>query len=370
MNVPFVDLVALHEDVKHSMNRALLTVAAEGSYILGKHVERFESSFAVYSGTKYGIGVANGTEAILLVLRALDIGPGDEVITTPYSFIATALPITYAGATPVFADIEPNTYTIDPELVEAKITKKTRAIIAVALYGQSPLLSQLSRIAKSHGVPLIIDAAQAHGALYKGKPIAAWAHTSTFSFYPAKNLGAYGDGGAITTNSASLDKKLRILRNVGRDGWYVHVAKGYNSRLDNIQAAILNIKLKKLDKWNAMRLTAARRYEQLLSHLPITLPQSTGDGHHVYHLYVIRSKNRDELQKHLAKHNIASGVHYPIPIHLQPAYRELGYKRGDFPQSEVASRNVLSLPFFPHMKKEQQEYVADVMTKYFSKGKK
>lgn len=366
MKVPFVDLPSMHQDVATEVEKAMLTIARNGHYILGDAVEKFEKSFARYCATPYCVGVASGTDGLLLALRSLNIGPGDEVITTPHTFIASALPISYVGARVVLADIDPQTYNIDPSEVEKKITNKTKAIIAVALYGQPPDMKRLRKIAKKHSIKLIIDACQAHGATYDGNPIATLADITVFSFYPTKNLGAYGDGGAVVTSSKRIFSHVQLLRNVGRGGWYEHIEKGYNSRLDALQAAILSVKLKKLPAWIKMRQKVAATYDRLLTQAGEKPPYVDPAGSHVYYLYIVETDRRKDFIAYLKKHGIDSMVHYPIPVHLQPAYKELGLKQGSFPHSEHAADSVVSLPFFPHMKPEQQQYVVDVVSRYRS----
>lgn len=367
MNIPFIDLPGLHKAQKKEIESALLRIARTGTYVLGEDVELFEKDFARFTGAKFCVGVANGTDGLLLALRAMDIGPGDEVITVSHTFIATALAITYAGATPVFVDVHPDTCNIDETKIEAKITKRTKAILPVALYGQMPNMTEINNIAKKYKLQILLDACQAHGALHNSKPAGYWSDVTVYSFYPTKNLGAYGDGGAVITSQAKVADHVRLLRNVGRGGWYEHPVKGVNSRLDSIQAAILRIKLKKLDTINKQKREKAAVYNKLLKDSGVLPVSENKESYGVYYLYVIRSKKRDKLQKYLTGRGIHTAIHYPIPIHLQPAYPELKKFRKELKNSEMVAEEILSLPFFPHITRKQQEYVAREIRK-FEKG--
>jgi len=362
-------VVSPHEKALiHSLAKTFSHIVISGEYVLGKSVELFESKFAKYTGAKYCIGVASGTDGLLLSLKALNIGAGDEVITVSNTFIATALAITYAGAKPVFIDIDESTYNMDPDLIEHAITKKTKAIMPVCLYGQPPNLSRIQSIARKHNLKLIIDACQAHGSLWKGKPMGIWGDTVVYSFYPTKNLGAIGDGGIVTTNQAYINERLKILRNVGRDGWYDHVVKGYNSRLDALQASILLQKLPYLRKWNNKRIKLVKRYNTLLSKTELNLPKTLADARSVYYLYVVRTKKRNGLQKFLTKYGIQTAIHYPIPIHLQTAYKELNLRKGYLPITEKVMEEILSLPLYPHMTYKEQNAVVNAVKKFFEKN--
>ncbi len=368
-NVPFVDLARQHAELQNEIEKNVLTLMRKGSYILGSQVELFEKQFAQATHSSHAIGIANGTDGLLMALKALGIGPGDEVITVSHSFIATALGISYAGATPVFVDVHPDTLNMNQDLIEAKINKKTRAILPVCLYGQPPQLDKIAALAKRYKLKIVLDACQSHGATFRGKPLMHYADAVVYSFYPTKNLGAYGDGGAITVKQANLAKQITILRNVGRAGWYQHPVKGYNSRLDALQATILSVKLRKLAAWNTLRKTKAEWYNKNMRHFPITLPATHPDAEHVYYLYVIQTPRRDALQAYLETQGIHTAVHYPLPIHLQPAYRELGYRRGDLPVSEKAAKQIVSLPFFPHITQSEQQQVADKIESFFNTTK-
>lgn len=363
MNVPFVDLSRVHKPIQNEIELAMRQVIDSNAFILGPAVEKFEKEFTSYTGSTYGIGVANGTDAILLALKASNIGPGDEVITQAHTFIASALGITYSGATPVFADIEEASYTLDPKSAEKMITKKTKAILPVCLYGLPANISELSKLANAYKLKLILDNAQAHGATYKRKLLGTYGDVSAYSFYPGKNLGAFGDGGFVTTDNPKVEREVRLLRNIGRDGWYSHPVKGYNSRLDSIQAAILSVKLKYLDEWNRKRRDTATRYTKLLAGLPIVLPKEFPDRTHVYHLYIIRTKEREKIMTYLADHGVHTSVHYPIPVHKQKAYKELPKKK--LPVSEKVASEVVSLPFFVGITPKEQEYVAEKIKAFF-----
>lgn len=365
MKVPFVDLSRIHEPLEKEIFSAIQKVLTSNAFILGLQVEKFEKEFSAYSGAKYGVGCANGTDGIVLALKGAGIGPGDEVITQAHTFIASALGITYTGATPVFADIEENSYTLDPVSAEKMITKKTKALLPVCLYGLPADIDGLTKLAKRYKLKLILDNAQAHGATYKGKPVGSYGDVSSYSFYPGKNLGAMGDAGMVVTNKHTIEQQVRLLRNIGRNGWYKHPIKGYNSRLDTIQAAILSVKLKHLDTWTKERQKIAKRYTQLLAGLPMILPTQFSDRTHVFHLYIVRTKQREKFMKYLEDHGIHTSVHYPIPVHQQKAYSELPKKK--LPISEAAAREVVSLPFFVGLTESEQEYVAEKIRKYFRK---
>ena len=356
--IPLVDLKAQYAALHPDIDAAIARVIASTSFIMGPEVRAFEEAFAAWCQTRYAVGISSGTAAIELTLRALGVGPGDEVITTPFTFIATAEAISATGATPVFADIDPATYNLDPAAVEAAITPRTRALLPVHLYGQPADMEGLAAIARQHSLALIEDAAQAHGAEIDGQRVGSLGHAACFSFYPGKNLGAYGDGGAVTTNDEALAARLRKLRDHGRVSKYVHDEIGYGHRLDALQAAILGAKLPHLDAANAARRRLAKRYDELLADTGLILPFVPEGVTPVWHLYVVRTPRRDDVLARLKAQGIEVGIHYPLPLHLQPAYRSLGLGPGSFPVAEAAAQQVLSLPLFPEMTEEQQERVA------------
>ena len=353
--IPFVDLKAQYNSIKDEIDEVIQRVLDTTSFIMGEELIKFEEEFASFCNVKYTIGVANGSDALILALIACGIGEGDEVITAPHTFIATTEAITYVGGKAIFVDIDPKTYTIDVSKIEEKINLKTKAIIPVHLYGQSADLDPIVELAKKYSLKIIEDAAQAHGARYKDKKVGSIGDVGCFSFYPGKNLGAYGDAGMVTTNNEEIAKKLKLLRNHGRiTKKYEHEIEGYSSRLDNLQAAILRVKLKYLNKWNEIRRKNAKKYNELLSNINgVITPYEADYAKHVYHLYVIRTENRDKLREGLKSKGIATGIHYPIPLHLQVAYNYLGYKRGDFPVTEDCSQKILSLPMFAELSDEQ-----------------
>ena len=357
--IPFLDLNAQHAPLRVELDAALDRVISASNFVLGEDVDGFEEEFAKFCGVDHCVGVASGTDALTLILDAMEIGPGDEVITVANTFIATALAITDAGATPVLCDIDPVSRNIDPKRVEAAITEKTRAIIAVHLYGYPADMKELGEIARRHGVYLVEDACQAHGSVYRGRKAGALSDAAAFSFYPGKNLGAFGDAGAVVTNSEELARKVRVFRHVGQDGKYNHVVKGYNSRLDNLQAAVLRVKLPHVEEWNAGRARVAAIYDQLLAGADIGMPPTGSDRTGSQHLYVVEVDGRDEVQGALAERGISTLIHYPAPIHLQPAYRDLGLEPGAFPHAEASSARVLSLPMFAELTDEDAGYVAE-----------
>jgi dTDP-4-amino-4,6-dideoxygalactose transaminase len=362
MTVPFLDLKAINLVQQEDIEQAMRRVLQSGWYILGKEVEAFEQAYAGYCGTRHAIGVANGLDAIFLVLKAWGIGPGDEVIVPSNTYIATWLAASHCGATPVPVEPVEGTYNLDPARVEAAITPRTRAIVPVHLYGQCADMDPLMEIAARHGIKVVEDGAQAQGAMYKGRRAGALGHAAAFSFYPGKNLGALGDAGAITTDDDDLALRLRTLRNYGSQKKYHNEIIGFNSRLDELQAAILSVKLPALDGQNAQRAQLAAVYDERLAGLPgLVLPVVPEWTRPVWHLYVVRHARRDALARALADLGVGTLVHYPIPPHLQPAYTALGYKEGDFPIAEAIHREVLSLPMGPHMTLEQAGIVADAV---------
>lgn len=371
MNVPFVDLKEQYSAIRHQLEPALQDVFRDTAFILGKYVARFEQEFAAFCGVRHAIGVNSGTDAITLTLKAMNLGPGDEIITAANTFIATAEAIVHAGCKPIFVDISQDTYNLNPHELEEKITPKTKAIIPVHLYGQPADLEAIMQVARRHNLLVIEDAAQAHGAQYHGRRVGSIGDAACFSFYPSKNLGAYGDGGAIVTNDDSLALKIRHLRDHGSVQKYQHEMVGYNSRLDALQAVVLSVKLKYLDQWNAMRARNAHLYNELLSEIPgVVTPQVLPDVQHVYHLYVIRLTrgDRNRLQAHLKAHGIETGIHYPQPVHLTKAFAHLGYREGDFPIAERCARAILSLPMYPELRAEQIEHVAQEIQSFLKEA--
>jgi dTDP-4-amino-4,6-dideoxygalactose transaminase len=361
MQVPFLDLKAQNQSIWTEIRAALDPVLAEAQFILGPAVARFEKHFAAYLGARHCVGLNNGTSALHMALLACGVGPGDEVITTPATWISTSWAISYVGAKPVFVDIDPITYTLDPRLVERAITPRTRAILPVHLYGQAADLESLSEIAKSHGLVLIEDAAQAHGAIYQGRRVGTFGKASCFSFYPGKNLGAFGEGGAVVTDDDEVASRIRCLRDHAQSGRHHHVEIGFNTRMEGVQAAVLDAKLPHLDDWNAARARHARRYAELLDDLPgVILPEAPLPEAHVHHLYVIlvRGWNREDLRGELADRGVVTAIHYPTPVPFQPAYAHLGHRRGEFPVAEDLMGRCLSLPMFPEMTEEQLLYTA------------
>ena len=357
-SVPFVDLKAQYQTIKPEIDAAIASVIENSNFILGPQVAAFEKSFAEYVGSAFCVGVNSGTAALQLALMACGIGQGDEVIVPSFTFFATAETVSVLGAVPIFVDVDPVSYTITAAEIEKAITPRTRAIIPVHLYGQAADLDPIRALAEQHNLHVIEDAAQAHGAEYKGRRVGGLGAAGCFSFYPSKNLGAYGEAGAVVTNDEDLAHQLRLLRQHGQTSKYAHAVIAYNFRLEEMQAAVLNVKLAHLDKWNNGRRERAARYNELLSDTGLVLPREMEYARHVYHVYAVQCDNRDELQSRLAAHNIQSGVHYPIPIHLQPAYESLGYKAGDLPVTERLSERVLSLPLFAELTDEQQLAVA------------
>ena len=364
--VPFVDLAAQYSTIADEINETTSRVIQKADFILGREVRLFEEEFAAFSEARYAVGVDSGTSALELALRAYDIGPGDEVITAANSFIASALAISHAGATPVLVDVDPFTHTIDVTGIERAITSRTKAIIPVHLYGHPAHMDPIRQIAEQHGLIVIEDACQAHGARYKGRRAGSLGHAAAFSFYPGKNLGAYGDGGMVVTNDADIRKRLEMLRNYGQEEKYHHLTQGFNRRLDTLQAAVLRVKLKYLEKWNAARRWQAELYHRLLAGTELVLPSEAVGAQSVWHLYVIRTEHRDKLKQYLASRGIAAGIHYPVPIHLQPAYKNLGYKRGSFPVTEQYAQRILSLPIYAELTPELIEYVSKSILTFLS----
>ena len=361
IHIPLVDLAAQHRVLASEIETAVAGVISSSRFIGGPEVQRFEVDFAAYCECRYAVGVASGTAAIELTLRALDIGPGSEVITTPFTFFATAEAILQTGATVVFADIDPATYNLDPAAVASVITPRTRAIVPVHLYGRPADLEALRALADSHGLAIIEDAAQAHGARYHGQRAGSIGAAGCFSFFPSKNLGALGDAGAVVTNDEALAARVRGLRDHGRSSKYVHQEVGFGQRLDALHAAVLSAKLPHLDRNNARRRELAARYNDLLAETDLVLPAADNGIEPVYHLYVVRTARRDALREGLQAVGIESGVHYPLPLHLQPALRGMNLAAGAFPVSEAAADTVLSLPLYPEMTDVQQDHVVAVL---------
>ena len=375
--VPFFDLTRQYKKIKSEILSATQRVYEKGRFILGEEVSAFEKAFSHYCGVRYGVGVGSGTDALYLALKAAGIGEGDEVVTVANSFVATALAVSYTGAKPLFVDIDPKAYTMDPNSLELllkrekakKSRQKIRAVLPVHLYGHPADMDSIMEIANRYDLVVIEDACQAHGAKYGRRKVGSLGAMGCFSFYPTKNLGGYGDGGMVVTDHQKYDQKLRLLRCYGERKKYQHILKGHNSRLDEIQAALLRVKLKHLDQWNEERRRKARLYTRMLSPLGLVCPSEKKGVRHVYHLYAIKMRKRDAVQAFLKKRGIETLIHYPIPIPLEKAYQEMGYRRGDFPLTDQWSRKILSLPFFPEMKESEMEEVAQQI-KMFLAGNK
>jgi dTDP-4-amino-4,6-dideoxygalactose transaminase len=359
--IPVLDLLAQYAGLRDEVLQALREVADSTTYILGPRVAEFEEAFAAYTGARHCVGVNSGTSALHLALIAADVGPGDEVITVPMTFIATCWAISYTGATPVFVDVDPATYTMDVEQVERRITSKTKALLPVHLYGQPADLGPLLEIGRRHGIPVIEDAAQAHGARYRGQGAGTFGLCGCFSFYPGKNLGAYGEGGAVVTDDDRVAARLRVLRDHAQSKRYHHDEIGFNYRMDAFQGAVLSIKLRRLEEWIKARCKLAARYRERLADLPLQLPAEAPDRRHVWHLFVALHPERDRIRRELEARGIHSGLHYPVPVHLQKAYRLLGHRPGDFLVSERVARECLTLPLFPEMTIAQQDRVVEAL---------
>ena len=363
--IPTCDLKAQYHSIRPEIDAAIRDVLESGNFVLGPNVQALEQEMALFCGCEYGVGVASGTDALRLAMDALDIGPGDEVITTPFTFVSTASEVTRAGGTPVFVDIEPRTFNLNPELVERAITERTRAILPVHLYGQPADMARLMDLAARHGLLVIEDAAQAIGATYRGRPICSFGVISCLSFFPTKLLGAYGDAGMVITRDRTMADRLDILRKFGGSVRYRHERLGYNSRLDELQAAVLRVKLRKLEGWNARRRQIAAQYNRLLGGLPAILPYQAPGVLHVYQEYTIRAPRRDELQSFLKERGIDTGVYYPLPLHLQELYLDMGLGRGSFPEAERAAGEVLSLPIYPELTERHVEEVAAAVRAFY-----
>tara|TARA_Y100000310_G_scaffold345466_1_gene465305 strand:- start:15787 stop:16890 length:1104 start_codon:yes stop_codon:yes gene_type:complete len=367
MQIPFVDLKAQYLNIKEEIDTAIQEVLDNTAFILGKNVEDLEKKFAELCNTKYCVGVNNGTSSLRIAMLALGIKPGDEIITTPFTFIATTEAISHIGAVPVFVDIDEKTYTIDPKKIEEKITEKTKAIMPVHLFGQCADMDPIIDIAKKHNIKIIEDAAQAHSALYKNKKAGSIGDVSCFSFYPGKNLGAYGEAGAICTNDEVTGKKSVLLRQHGELERYRHDIIGDNCRMEGIQGAVLGVKIKYIEEWNEKRRDNAKKYNKLIEKFDITIPLEAEYAKHIYHIYAIRVKNRDELRNFLDEKGVSTGIHYPIPVHLQKAYEFMGLKGGSFPISEKVANEIISLPMFPELTEEQMQYVASCIEEFSKK---
>ncbi|GAB4548424.1 MAG: DegT/DnrJ/EryC1/StrS family aminotransferase [Anaerolineae bacterium] len=363
-SVPVLDLQAQYQSIKDEIDQAVLGVMASGYFVLGPNVKALETELAEYVGCRYGVGVASGTDALRLSLEALGIGRGDEVITTPFTFVATANTISHTGARPVFVDIDPRTYNIAPAQIEAAITERTRAIIPVHLYGQPAEMDAIMDIARRHKLYVIEDCAQAIGAEDNGRQVGSFGELACFSFYPTKNLGAFGDGGMVTTNDPDLAERIQVLRQQGSKTRYYHDVLGFNSRLDEIQAALLRVKLRHLDAWQARRRQIAAQYDRLLSGLGVETPYVRPGVTHVYHQYTIRAARRDELHEFLKERGIGTMIYYPLPLHLQKMYADLGYSQGSLPVSEEAGQQVLSLPMYPELSDGQVQSVVDAIGEF------
>jgi dTDP-4-amino-4,6-dideoxygalactose transaminase len=356
--IPFLDLKAQYASIKSEVNTAIQGVLDSCQFTLGSEVAAFEQEFAAYCQSSHGIGVNNGTSALHLALLAAGVGPGDEVITVPFTFVASVAAVHYTGARAVFVDIDPRTYTMDPALIASAITPRTKAILPVHLYGQPADMDPILQVARTHGLVVVEDAAQAHGAECNGRRVGGLGDMGCFSFYPGKNLGAYGEGGMVVTANPEYARRVRMLRDWGGEKKYQHVVKGYNMRLEGLQGAVLRVKLRHLDRWTEARRAAAARYETMLAGAGVPTPYAAPNIRHVYHIYATRTSDREALQANLQSRGIQTGIHYPTPVHLLPAYADLGYKAGAFPHSERAANEVLSLPMFPELTAAMQEEVS------------
>lgn len=368
MNVPFLDLSRQYLAMKDEIDVAMARVFNRAWFILGEEDEALEHEFASYLGAQHGVGCGSGTEALHLALLACGVEPGDEVITVPNTAVPTISAISFANAVPQLVDIDPVTYTMDVRQVEAAITPRTKVLLPVHLYGQTADLAPLFAIARQHNLRVIEDACQAHGATYGSARAGTLGDAGCFSFYPSKNLGAYGDGGFVCTNNPEIAQRLRLLRNYGQTKRYYHATKGFNSRLDELQAAVLRAKLVHLEEWNESRRQLAQRFDAMLEGLPVVLPKRAAWGQHVFHLYVIRSPQRDQLCSFLTEHGIQTIIHYPVPVHLQEAYRDLQIPAGALPEAEKAAREIVSLPFYPEMREDEIEFLITTLREFHQKA--
>lgn len=362
--IKFLDLKRQYLSIKNEIDEAIDKVIGDSTYSGGPYVEQFEENFAKYVGTKYAVGVSNGTDALHLAMIVLGVGKGDEIIVPANTFVATAWAASYVGAKPVFVDCDSNTWQIDPKKIEEKVTKKTKAIIGVHLYGQPFGIDEVIKITNKHKLFLVEDCAQAHGALYKGKKVGSFGQIATFSFYPSKNLGAYGEAGAILINNPSYAKRLQLLKNQGSIKKYEHAEIGFNRRMDGLQAAILGVKLKYLDNWNKRRRAIAAAFIKRIKNAAITLQKQPEWTSPVFHLFVVKTANRDKLKKFLRTKGIETGIHYPIPIHLQKACKSLGYREGDFPVAEDLAKHCLSIPIYPELTEREVETIINAINDY------
>ena len=361
IKVPYLDLKAQYQSIKPEIDAAIARVLDSCQFVLGSEVAEFEREFSTYCGAAECIALNSGTSALHLALLAAGIGPGDEVITVPFTFVASVAAVLYTGARPVLVDIEPRSFTMDPAAIEAAITPRTKAILPVHLYGQPADMDPIMETARRRGLIVIEDAAQAHGAKYKGQPVGSIGDMACFSFYPGKNLGAYGEGGAVTTSNPEYARTIRMLRDWGQDRKYHHMLRGFNYRMEGFQGAILRVKLRHLERWTEARRAVVEKYNQLLADSGVERPTEMPWARHVYHVYTLRTADREALQASLQAEGIQTGIHYSVPVHLQPAYADLGYARGSFPQSERAAAEVLSLPLYPEMTDAQLEAVSRVV---------
>lgn len=366
MKLHMVDVVGQYQKIKSDVDAAIHRVLESGQFILGKDVGEFECQSAGYLGVKYAVGCASGTDALQIAMMALGIGPGDDVITTPFTFVATAETIALLGAKPIYVDIDPRTYNIDPALIERAITSRTKAIIPVHLYGQPAEMDSIMEVARRRGLKVIEDSAQAMGASYKGRKVCSIGDIGCISFFPSKNLGAFGDGGMMVTNDEGLADAMRVISAHGSKVRYYHERLGVNSRLDTLQAVILSVKLKHLENWNAARQRNARRYDELLKGTPVTVPFIAPTGQHIFHQYTLRAPHRDQLAAFLKEKGIPHAVYYPVPLHLQKAYEMSGYKRGDFPVTEKAAEEVISLPMHTELTEDHLKYITDAIKEFYA----
>jgi dTDP-4-amino-4,6-dideoxygalactose transaminase len=367
--IPLVDLKAQYAQIRSEVDAAVGRVIANADFILGRDVEEFEVEYARYCEAAHCVALDSGLSALELGMRALGIGAGDEVITPAHSFIASSSAISFTGATPVWVDSDPHTYYIDPKLIEAAITPRTKAIMPVHLYGQPADMEPITEIARRHKLLVVEDACQAHGARYRGRRVGTIGDIAAFSFYPGKNLGAYGDAGALVTNNPEVAKTVHDMRNYGQRKKYEHAFLAWNRRMDTLQAAILRAKLPHLEAWNTARRRHASAYDELLADSGLALPHTAPEGEHVFHLYVVQSDRRDDLLRHLAENGVHGGIHYPVPIHLQEAYRDAGKGRGSFPVAEAMTPRVLSLPMYPELSENQLQRVADAVSGFVATSK-
>jgi len=363
VKVPYLDLKVQYQSIKPEIDAAIARVLDSCQFVLGSDVAAFEKDFAAYCETTECIALNSGTSALHLALLAAGIGPGDEVITVPFTFVASVAAVVYSGALPVLVDIDMRSFTMDPAAIEKVITPRTKAILPVHLYGQAADMDPIMKVARRHGLVVIEDAAQAHGAKYKGRSVGSIGDMACFSFYPGKNLGAYGEGGAVTTSNSKYARTIRMLRDWGQDRKYHHVLRGYNYRMEGFQGAILSVKLRHLEQWTEARRSVVRQYNELLADCDLQTPKEMPWGRHVYHVYTVRSDDRDSLQATLTAEGIQTGIHYPVPVHLQPAYADLGYGPGAFPQAEAAAKQVLSLPLYPELSSQAVAEVAGAVQK-------